>query len=92
MRYWYAYLVLISHGLSAQVTPTTHRYWRNIEAREEGGTPQIVGSIRAGLAVQLKQAVGSALIERLELECVHTVMDKWSKIPGVGLAIHSFTD
>ena len=93
----HALLICISgvhtaHGLSVQVTPTTHHYWKNIEAREEGGTPQIVGSIRAGLAMQLKQAVGPALIERLELECVNTVMDKWGRMPEVEIAIHSFTD
>ena len=37
-----------------KVTPEGHRYFRNIEMREEGGTPDIVGSIRAGLAMQLK--------------------------------------
>lgn len=38
----------------SKVTPEGHRYFRNIETREEGGTPDIVGSIRAGLAMQLK--------------------------------------
>ena len=31
------------------VTEGEHRYLRNDEEREEGGTPQIVGSIRCGL-------------------------------------------
>ena len=38
----------------SKVTPEGHRYFRNVETREEGGTPDIVGSIRAGLAMQLK--------------------------------------
>ncbi len=38
-----------------QVTGRGHRYLRTIEAREEGGTPSIVGSIRAGLAMRVKQ-------------------------------------
>ena len=37
-----------------KVTPEGHHYFRNVEMREEGGTPDIVGSIRAGLAMQLK--------------------------------------
>ena len=38
-----------------QVTKTKEHYISNIEEREEGGTPAIVESIRAGLAFQLKQ-------------------------------------
>ena len=37
-----------------KVTPKGHHYFRNIETREEGGTPNIIGAIRAGLAMQLK--------------------------------------
>lgn len=32
-----------------------HHYLKDIEAREEGGTPAIIESIRAGLAFQVKQ-------------------------------------
>ena len=38
--------------------------------REEGGTPAIVGSIRAGLAFAVKQAVGTDEIHRRESEFV----------------------
>ena len=48
------------------VTRARHRYLQDVETREEGGTPDIVGSIRAGLAFQLKQAVGPDLILRRE--------------------------
>ena len=34
-----------------------------METREEGGTPAIVESIRAGLVFQLKEAASDALIE-----------------------------
>ena len=37
-----------------QVTRETHQYTSNIEEREEGGTPAIIESIRAGLTFQLK--------------------------------------
>ncbi|GBG25428.1 Cytoplasmic tRNA 2-thiolation protein 1 [Hondaea fermentalgiana] len=40
-----------------------HRYLSNRVEREEGGTPDVVGAIRAGLAFQLKQSVGWANIE-----------------------------
>ena len=40
------------------MTKYDHRYLKNDEMREEGGTPAIIESIRAGLVFQLKQAVG----------------------------------
>ena len=51
--------------------------------REEGGTPAIVGSIRAGMVVQLKEAVGSSLIMERERETVEKVFKNWSNIPEV---------
>ena len=41
---------------SLQVSREDERYLTDIEEREEGGTPAIVESIRAGLAFRLKQA------------------------------------
>ncbi|TMW64526.1 hypothetical protein Poli38472_011406 [Pythium oligandrum] len=40
------------------VTERDHRYLSNKEEREEGGTPDILGSIRLGLAFQIKQRYG----------------------------------
>ena len=52
-------------GTVAYVNPTEHRYLTDIEHREEGGTPAIVESIRAGLVFGLKAAVGvDAIRER----------------------------
>ena len=45
-------------GTVAFVNPKEHDYLADVEHREEGGTPEIVGSIRAGLIFQLKEAVG----------------------------------
>ena len=66
-----------------QVTPTTQHYWKDIEIREEGGTPQIVGSIRAGLVMQLKEAVGCGRIMQIEDECVKKVHEKWRNVEEV---------
>ena len=49
-------------GTVTFVDPVTHRYLTDPVAREEGGTPAIVESIRAGLVFQLKEAVGPATI------------------------------
>ena len=39
------------------MTRDQQKYIDNIEEREEGGTPAIVESIRAGLAFQLKEVM-----------------------------------
>ena len=65
------------------MTPTTQHYWQDIEVREEGGTPQIIGSIRAGLAMQLKEKVGSQCIEAIELACTEKVLERWNGISEV---------
>ena len=46
-------------GTVVYVNPFEHVYLADPEHREEGGTPAIVESIRAGLAFQLKERVGS---------------------------------
>ena len=47
--------VKLAVHLCYQVTRDTHLYLKDIEEREEGGTPAIVESIRAGMVFQLKQ-------------------------------------
>lgn len=65
-------------GTVLWVTPTDHAYLTDVEHREEGGTPNIIGSIRAGLAFQLKQAVGVELIREREEEFVRRSIETWS--------------
>ena len=62
------------------VTPTDHRYFKQEEMREEGGTPAILGSIRAGLAIQLKEAVGTEWIMSREEELCRRVFGKWESV------------
>ena len=50
-------------GTVMYVNPTEHRYLDDPTHREEGGTPAIVESIRAGLVFGLKEAVGVETIE-----------------------------
>lgn len=49
-----------------QVRREGHRYLKEPELKEEGGTPAIVEAIRAGLVFQLKQAVTADLIMEKE--------------------------
>jgi len=70
-------------GTVAFVDPVGHRYLDDPVAREEGGTPAIIESIRAGLAVALKQAVGTDLIASREEQLWQHVLRRWADSPGV---------
>ena len=63
----------------------SHSFTTNIEEREEGGTPNILGSIKAGLAFQLKKAVGEKWISHHELDTNALVNTELSKVPNLVL-------
>jgi len=70
-------------GTVSYVSPDGHQYYAPGEHREEGGTPGIIESIRAGLVFQLKDAVGAPTIERLEKDMVTKAIKRWSKNPNI---------
>jgi hypothetical protein len=59
------------------VSPTGHSYHPDPAVREEGGTPAIVESVRAGLAFALKDAVGSDEICRREHDFARRALRSW---------------
>jgi selenocysteine lyase/cysteine desulfurase len=65
------------------VNPDEHRYFEDPERREEGGTPQIVGAIRAGLAFALKEAVGTEAIREREESFIRRAIDSWGDNPRI---------
>lgn len=65
-------------GTVMYVTPDDHQYVSNLERKEEGGTPGIVESIRAGLVFKLQQDVGTDRIEQLESDFVSRAIARWS--------------
>uniref|UniRef100_A0A5K3F036 Aminotran_5 domain-containing protein n=4 Tax=Mesocestoides corti TaxID=53468 RepID=A0A5K3F036_MESCO len=58
-------------------------YVKDVENREEGGTPAIIGSIRAGMVIQLKEAIGTKLIRKREDELVHYAWTRLSQCPNL---------
>ncbi|KZL05006.1 putative cysteine desulfurase [Pseudovibrio axinellae] len=70
-------------GTVMYVTPQDHRYVADAERREEGGTPAIVESVRAGLVFKLQQAVGTDEIERREEDFVSRALTRWSKCQNI---------
>ena len=61
------------------VNSERHRYLENFEEREEGGTPDIVAAIRAGLVFQLKEQMGVREIERREEMWRERAMKRWGE-------------
>ncbi len=70
-------------GTVAYVNPTSHDYLDDVEHREEGGTPAIIGTIRAGLVFQLKEAVGVEVIRDREEHFVRRAIDTWAADPNL---------
>jgi selenocysteine lyase/cysteine desulfurase len=70
-------------GTVAYVNPTEHRYLDDVEHREEGGTPAIVESIRAGLVFQLKEAVGTGAIRDREESFIRRAIASWERNPTI---------
>lgn len=70
-------------GTVAMVTPNTVVYARDIEHREEAGTPAILESIRCGLAFHLKRSVGTDAIHAMEQRFVRRAIDVWRANPNI---------
>ncbi len=70
-------------GTVSYVGPLGHTYIDDPAHREEGGTPAIIESIRAGLVFRLKSAVGEDAIEELEQRLVRRAIDVWSAHPRI---------
>ncbi len=66
-------------GTVSFVTPDEHRYISDDERREEGGTPAIIESIRAGLVFKLQQDVGLENIAAREHGFVRRAIERWQQ-------------
>jgi selenocysteine lyase/cysteine desulfurase len=69
-----------------------HHYIADPAHREEGGTPAIIGSIRAGLAVGLKQAVGTDAIRAREYDFLDRALAAWHTNPAIEILGNPRTD
>jgi selenocysteine lyase/cysteine desulfurase len=70
-------------GTVRYVSASEHHYLDDIEQREDGGTPDIVGSIRAGLVFRLKQAVGVETIQVHEERAIRRAIAAWTDEPNL---------
>lgn len=62
-----------------------HKYIEEIEAREDGGTPPFLQTIRAAMAIRLKEQMGVDYILAREEELLKLILPRLEKIKGLHL-------
>ncbi len=70
-------------GTVDYVNAVEHHYLTDPAHREEGGTPAIVESIRAGVVFALKQAVGTDVIRAHEEHFLRRAVQAWRENPNL---------
>ena len=83
---------VVGGGTVAYVNPLEHRFLDDPVHREEGGTPAIIESIRAGMVFQLKQAVGVATIREHEEAYWHRAVEAWAANPAIQVLGNTTTE
>ncbi|MEP2784055.1 MAG: aminotransferase class V-fold PLP-dependent enzyme [Pseudoruegeria sp.] len=68
-------------GTVSFVSPWDHAYSEDLATREEAGTPNVIGDIRAALAFLVKEAVGEEKIAETECEYNAMAQDGWGDNP-----------
>jgi selenocysteine lyase/cysteine desulfurase len=76
---------VVGGGIVTFVNRLEHFYVDDHEQREEAGTPAIIESIRAGLVMQLKQAVGVSAIRDHEERFWRRAVECWAQNPNIEL-------
>ncbi|MDF1530526.1 MAG: aminotransferase class V-fold PLP-dependent enzyme [Sedimenticola sp.] len=70
-------------GTVDYVGPESHDFIKDIETRENAGTPGILQTLKAALVFQVKQAVGHALIEQRESAYMDQALSRWGAHPNI---------
>ncbi len=60
-----------------------HKYFDDIELREDGGTPGFLQAMKAAMAVRLKEQLNTKLINEREKELVDIAFEGFGKIKGL---------
>ena len=70
-------------GVVLFVTKNSQNYVKDIELREESGTPDIIGSVRIGLSLILRERIDHMLILKKEEEINQKIYNKLKKIKNI---------
>ena len=65
-------------GTVSFVSPWGHVYSENLAAREEGGTPNVTGDIRAALAMLVKEALGQDWLDKRQAALRARALKIWA--------------
>lgn len=76
-------------GTVSFVSPWAHEYSDDLAAREEAGTPNVIGDIRAALVFLVKEAVGEAEIATREAHFAAMARAGWANNPYLTLLGHA---
>lgn len=69
-----------------------HRFLSDIEAREDGGTPPFLQTIRTALAIRLKEKMGVSNILEREHEILQPIFDGMEQIEGLHILAGEIRD
>ena len=69
-----------------------HKYHDEIEAREDGGTPAFLQTIRVGLSILLKDQMNTSNIHEREKEIINLIWPKLSTIPNLHILADNVQD
>jgi len=72
-------------GTVTFVSPAGHDYSDSLEAREEAGTPNVVGDVRAALAFLVKDAIGLAAMQARNGELTRRALAAWRNVERLEL-------
>jgi len=76
-------------GTVAYVSPWNHDYVSSLSAREEAGTPNVVGDIRAALCFMVKDAIGPEFLAKRQAELKQRALDAWTKCDRIKVLGHA---
>ena len=65
------------------VSPTSHDYSNNVEAREEAGTPNVIGDLRAALCFIVKSVITQDFITKRNRENLSKGLTAWMPHPNI---------
>jgi selenocysteine lyase/cysteine desulfurase len=72
-------------GTVSYVNRNAHQFIDDVEAREDAGTPAIIGKVRAALAFAVKEAVGVQTIRELEQSFITRALARLRSNPRIEL-------
>ena len=70
-------------GTVSFVSPWAHDFSDDVVAREEAGTPNVVGDLRAALCFMVKDAIGAVYLQNRLANLRHRAEAAWTDQPGL---------